>query len=192
MRYFFVLFLYLPLLVSAQVFDDFEDGDFNNNPQWTGRTDKFIINSNKQLQLDDSDAGLSYLATPNIVANDAEWRIWIKLSFSPSDNNNARFYLISDQEDVSQALNGYFLQFGEGGSDDAIELFRQDENSFQSVCRGTDGLLASSFEIGIKVTRDASGNWKVFADPSGGDNYQLECEGNDLYLCFNKLHRAVL
>lgn len=179
MRYFLVLFFCLPLLVAAQVFDDFEDGDFTNNPQWAGTIDKFIVNSNKQLQLDDSDAGLSYMGTHNSVANDAEWRMWIKLSFSPSDNNNARYYLISDQEDVSQALNGYFLQFGEGGSDDAIELFRQDGGSIQSVCRGTDGLLASSFELSIKVTRDAVGNWKVYADPAGGVSFQLECEGND-------------
>jgi hypothetical protein len=179
MRYFFVLFLCLPLLVAAQVFDDFEDGDFNNNPQWTGTTDKFIINSNTQLQLDDTEAGLSYLVTQNTIANDAEWRLWIKLSFSPSDNNNARFYLISDQQDVTQAINGYFLQFGEGGSEDAIELFRQDGISSESVCKGTNGLIASSFEIRIRVTRDVSGNWQVFADPTGGDNFQLECVGND-------------
>lgn len=179
MRYFFVLLLCLPLFVWSQVFDDFEDGDFTNNPQWTGTTEKFIVNSSNQLQLEDTDAGLSYLVTPNTMANDAEWRLWIKLSFSPSDNNNARFYLISDQQDVTQALNGYFLQFGEGGSDDAIELFRQDGSSTQTVCRGTEGLLAASFELGVKVTRDASGNWRVFADPTGGDNFQLECEGND-------------
>ena len=179
MRYFFVLLLYLPLFVSAQVFDDFEDGDFTSNPQWTGTTDKFIVNSSTQLQLDDTDAGLSFLSTSNTAAMDVEWRLWIKLSFSPSDNNNARFYLISDQQDVTQALNGYFLQFGEGGSDDAIELFRQDGSSTHSVCRGTNGLLATSFELGVKVTRDATGNWRVFADPSGGDNFQLECEGND-------------
>ncbi|MCB2208590.1 MAG: lamin tail domain-containing protein [Bacteroidetes bacterium] len=179
MRYFFVLLLCLPLFVWSQVFDDFEDGDFTNNPQWTGTTDKFIINTNNRLQLDDTDAGLSFLSTSNTTAIDVEWRLWIKLSFSPSDNNNARFYLISDQQDVTQALNGYFLQFGEGGSDDAIELFRQDGSSTQSVCRGTDGLLASSFEIRIRVTRDDSGNWQVFTDPTGSDNFRLECEGND-------------
>jgi len=179
MRDIFVLVLCFPLIVSAQVFDDFEDGDFNNNPQWTGITEKFLVNSNKQLQLDDTDAGSSYLVTANTASIDAEWRIWVKLSFSPSDNNNARFYLISDQEDVSQALNGYFLQFGEGGSDDAIELFRQDGTNYQSVCRGTDGWLASSFEIRVKVTRDVAGNWQVLADPTGGENFQLECEGND-------------
>jgi hypothetical protein len=179
MRYFFVLLLCFPLVVTAQVFDDFEDGDFTSNPQWTGTTDKFIVNSSTHLQLDDTDAGLSFLSTSNTTAIDAEWRLWIKLSFSPSDNNNARFYLISDQQDVTQALNGYFLQFGEGGSDDAIELFRQDGSSTQSVCRGTNGLVAASFEIRVKVTRDDAGSWRVFADPSGGDNFQLECEGND-------------
>lgn len=179
MRYFFVLFLCFPLLIEAQVFDDFEDGNFTNNPEWTGATNRFIVNSTNQLQLNDAEPGLSFLSTANDRINETEWRCWIKLSFSPSANNNARFYLASDMEDVSGPLSGYFLQFGEGGSDDAIELFRQDGNILYSVCRGTDGLLATAFELGVKVTRDNVGNWKIFADPEGGDNFRLECEGTD-------------
>ena len=137
MRYFLGLLICFPLLMTAQVFDDFNDGDFTNNPEWTGSVEKFIVNSNNQLQLNDTEPGLSYLATANTMINETEWRIWLKLSFSPSDNNNARFYLISDRADISEPLNGYFLQFGEGGSDDAIELFRQDGSSLHSVCRGT-------------------------------------------------------
>lgn len=179
MRHFFVLFLFIPLFLTAQVYDDFEDGDFINNPAWTGSENTFIVNNNKQLQLNDSEESFSYLATTNLMASETEWRFWVKLSFSPSGNNNARFYLISDQEDLSQDVNGYFLQLGEAGGDDAIELFRQDGSALVSVCRGTDGLISSSFEMSIKVTRDAVGNWRVFADPTGGDSFQLECEGTD-------------
>ena len=51
MKYIFVLLLCFPLLLAAQVFDDFEDGDFTSDPQWTGTEDKFIVNDKKQLQL---------------------------------------------------------------------------------------------------------------------------------------------
>jgi len=179
MRYLLVLILLFPLLLSAQVFDDFEDGDFTQNPAWSGTENSFKVNDNNQLQLFDTAAGTAYLSTPNTMINATEWRFYIKLSFSPSSNNNARFYLVSNQTDVTGPLNGYFLQFGESGSDDAIELFRQDGDSYQSVCRGTDGLIASSFVLGMKIIRDETGTWQVFADPAGGDNYQPQGSGTD-------------
>ena len=63
---------------------------------------------------------------------------------------------------------------------DAVELFRQAGLTSTSVCRGTNGEIAASFAIGIKVTRDASGNWSLFVDPLGGIAYGLEAAGTDL------------
>lgn len=168
-----------PFCVQAQVSDDFEDGDFIQNPSWTGTENYFKVNDNKQLQLNDSEEREAYLVTPNSMSINTEWRFWVKLSFSPSSNNNARIYLVSNQQDITQPLNGYFLQLGESGSSDAIELFRQSGNDLQSVCRGTEGLIASSFTIRIKVIRDDQGLWKVFADPSGGENFTPQGEGTE-------------
>ena len=175
----FVTLFGFALLLNAQVSDDFEDGDFTQNPSWTGTQSLFKINTSKQLQLNDAQEGEAFLTTTNAMAINTEWRFWVKLSFSPSSNNNARFYLISDKEDITQPLNGYFLQLGESGSSDAIELFRQSGNDVQSVCRGTEGLIASSFTLRIKVIRDTDGLWKVFADPSGGENFTPQGEGSD-------------
>jgi hypothetical protein len=181
LRYDFLLFAFLlcPFWLASQVVDDFSDGNFTANPAWLGSQNKFIVNTSFQLQLNDSQEGIAYLATANGICNEAEWHFWVKLSFSPSSNNFARIYLVSDKEDITQPLNGYFLQLGEAGSDDAIELFKQTGTSLQSVCRGTAGLLATSFTVSIKVTRKAMGEWVVYADPSGGDQYQLEAEGID-------------
>lgn len=179
MKKLFLLLFLLPNLLFSQVFDDFADGDFTKNPSWTGTQQLFRVNDNFQLQLNDTIAGMAYLVTANLMAVKTEWRIWVKCSFSPSANNNARIYLVSNNQDISQLLNGYFLQLGESGSNDAIELFKQEGEALTSICRGTDGLIAGSFELRIKVNRDDQGNWKVFADPQGGDNFQLQCEGND-------------
>ncbi|MCF6341446.1 MAG: lamin tail domain-containing protein [Bacteroidales bacterium] len=168
-----------PHLVNAQVTDDFSDGDFTQNPTWTGTESYFKVNDNKQLQLNDSEEREAFLSTPNAMALNTEWRFWVKLSFSPSSNNNARIYIVSDKQDITQPLNGYFLQLGESGSNDAIELFRQSGNDLQSVCRGTEGLIASSFTLRIKVIRDLDGLWQVFADPSGGENFLPQGEGTD-------------
>ncbi|MCK4287817.1 MAG: hypothetical protein KAW86_01310, partial [Bacteroidales bacterium] len=109
----FIPILLLPFTGLSQINENFSDGDFTNNPTWVGDAGQFQINSSDQLQLNSSDAGESYLSTENYLINEIEWRFWIKLSFSPSGNNNTRVYLVSDNPDLKEPLNGYFLQFGE-------------------------------------------------------------------------------
>ncbi|MCF8331517.1 MAG: hypothetical protein K9H84_03610, partial [Bacteroidales bacterium] len=145
-----LVFVFVGLLsclsTYAQLVEDFTDGNFTNNPQWNGDVADFIVNISQQLQLNTSGEDESYLVTANSLADSVQWDFWIKQSFSPSSNNNGRVYLISDQQNIETGnVNGYFLQFGESGSNDAIELFRQDGSSNTSVCRGTDGLISGSF-----------------------------------------------
>lgn len=166
----------------AQFTDSFDDGDFTQNPAWNGTIDLFKINSSKQLQLNGSGEGTAWLTTASALVVPAEWTFWIKLSFAPSSNNFARVYLVSDQADLSGPLNGYYLQLGEAGSNDALELFRQNGTQSVSICRGTDGLLASSFAIRVKIIHKANGSWEIWADPSGGSNFQLQASGTDLQL----------
>jgi hypothetical protein len=179
MKRLILIFLWLPLLVSAQINDDFSDGDFTQDPEWIGNTEKFKVNSNFQLQLNDTAAGLSYLVSANSITSECEWRFWVKQSFSPSGNNNSRVYLISNQQNLFAPLQGYFLQLGEAGSSDAIELFRQDGETTVSVCRGTEGLVAGSFSMTIKVTRDNSGLWEIFIDREGNGIFLPEAFGTD-------------
>lgn len=174
-----IVFTGSSLNIMGQLIDDFSDGNFTSNPAWNGDSAKFMVNDNYQLQLNDDTEGESFLATPNNEAENTEWRFWIKFSFSPSANNNARVYLVSDNNDLQNDLNGYYLQFGESGSDDAIELFRQSGDESVSVCRGADGLISSSFEMRVKVIRDNNGDWEIFADPAGGTNFQSQGSGQD-------------
>ena len=60
-----------------------------------------------------------------------------------------------------------------------MELFRQTGMTSTSVARGTNGEIAASFSIGVKVTRNASGNWSLYVDPAGGTTYALEATGTD-------------
>lgn len=179
MKHLLTLLLLSPIIVFAQISEDFSDGNFTQNPSWLGNQNKFIVNDDFILQLKDSEAGLSMLSTDNNIATNCEWRFWVKLSFSPSSNNNARVYLIADNNDLSGSVDGYFVQLGESGSNDAIELFKQSGNEIVSVCRGAEGLISSSFEIGIKIIRDENSLWKIYADPNGGENYQLQAEASD-------------
>ncbi|HLZ16777.1 MAG TPA: hypothetical protein VKQ08_07045, partial [Cyclobacteriaceae bacterium] len=102
----------------AQVKDDFSDGDFTTNPAWSGSTPQFVINASGQLQLNNTVAGISYLSThfTATTLDQHEWQFYVRQSFSPSGSNYGRIYLVSDQADLTQALNGYYVQFGEAGS----------------------------------------------------------------------------
>lgn len=167
-------------MAQGQFTDDFSDGDFTADPAWSGDASVFVVNTAGELQLNNAVAATSMLHSPNAMGslNDMEWRARVRLSFSGSAANFARVYLVSDQPDLGGPLNGYYLQFGEAGSADAIELFEQTGTSSVSVCRGTPALIAGAFTVGVQVKRDASGVWQLLADPAGGTNYTFEASGS--------------
>ncbi|MFH1120254.1 MAG: lamin tail domain-containing protein [Bacteroidota bacterium] len=175
---FFVL-SFFPMVLTAQLNDSFADGDFTDGPEWTGNTGSFLVNPDYRLQLNSNGEGTSFLSTSFSSIGLAEWRIWVNLAFSPSDNNNARIYLVADQSGINEPLNGYFLKLGESGSADAIELFRQSGTATYLVCRGEDGFLAAPFTIRLRVVRSPAGIWNVYADPTGGEDFQLQATGED-------------
>jgi hypothetical protein len=166
--------------LKAQIIDDFSDNDFTNNPTWSGDASEFTVNAQQELQLNASIAGSSFLSLPFSSVLNNEWRFSISQNFASSANNFSRFYLIADDDSLENpSLNGYYLQFGENGSLDAVELFKQTGTSAVSVARGADGSIASAFNIAIKVTCDNAGVWNLYVDPAGGNAFQLQASGND-------------
>jgi hypothetical protein len=89
-------------------FPKFLDGDFTENPAWSGDIERFIVNSSQLLQLNTSGEGTSYLSTPVDLEGLIEWRLWVRLNFSPSDNNNARIYLVADQQNLKEPSTAIF------------------------------------------------------------------------------------
>ena len=167
----------------AQLIDNFSDGDFTVNPVWSGASTDYIVNGSKQLQLNKTIAGTSFLTTTfsngDMTQFNVEWQVYVKQTFSPSSTNFGRVYLVSDQLDLTLPLNGYYLQFGEAGSLDAIELFRQSGTTRTSVCRATSGAIASSFAVRVKVLRSSLGAWQLYVDYTGGNTFSLESSGTD-------------
>ena len=63
----FFLCLFTQNIVFSQWSDDFSDGDFENNPSWTGNTEHFIVD-NGWLRLNaPAAAGTSYLAVASDI-----------------------------------------------------------------------------------------------------------------------------
>ena len=189
MRKFFTLvpLFFIANVCVAQLTDGFSDGNFTVNPVWSGSSADFIVNGSKQLQLSNlvpTTSNVSYLSTqyniPDLSQFDTEWQVYVKQTFSPSGPSFGRFYLMSDNMNITQPLNGYYLQFGEAGSNDAVELFRQTGTSRTSICRATNAAIASSFIVRIKVLRSSSGTWQLFADYTGGSTFVFETSGTDV------------
>jgi len=166
-----MLLLFLSVNIFAQFSDDFSDGDITNNPTWTGNIDSFIVNTNNKLQLNANNAGISYIATASSVINNTEWRFTVDINFHPSINNNVSVFLVSDTSDVSGSNNGYFIKIGENLSNDGIDLFKKTGPTETKIIDGTAGIAASGGVFNIKVIRDNLGNWEVFADENGGENF---------------------
>ncbi len=177
-RKIFWLAVFFPLIVNGQFADDFSDGNFSENPVWQGDTNKFIVNDDYQLQLNDTEAGEAFLSTISQRIDSTEWLFDAELGFAPSANNNAFVYLASNSVNPALADESVYLKMGESGSDDALELIHHDNGEEQVICRGSDGLISSAFSLSIKVTYRESGKWNIFIDPLGNGSYVPEAEGN--------------
>ena len=175
--------IFFCLSVTGQLYDDFSDGDFNTNPTWQGDDTEFIININNQLQLNaPSITDTSYLSVETGIldfTSNISWEFFVKLDLSPSNSNNFRFYLTTDNANLQSYLNGYFIRVGENGSTDKLKLYRQDGFSTSLLASGLNGTYGINPEFRVKVNRDINGNWDILCDSTGGNNFIYEAGATD-------------
>ena len=175
MKHLLLIFCSLLFITSwGQMSDSFDDGDFTNNPTWSGDDADFIVNASKELQLNATVAGESYLSTEHHLTQleDREWRFKINYSFSPSNNNYGLTYLTATTADLTTAPDGIYFRIGENGTADKIELFVRDGGTETSILTGNSGDLATSFEITVKIIYRTNGDWELYTDLNGGIAYQ--------------------
>lgn len=161
----FILFFSAQILHS-QILDDFSDGNFDQNPSWVGDAANFKISTAGELQLNATMAGNSSLWVTGNIPDSTVWDFDLRLSFDPSNQNQLRVYLQSDQADPTLA-NGYFIEMGETGSADAIKFYRQDAGIKTQLAVGQAGLAASFPNLHIRTKRTKSGDWTLEAGPVG-------------------------
>jgi len=161
----------------AQVTDDFSDGDFATNPAWAGEATKFEVLAG-QLHLNDVDAGEAYLSTFSQAIANAEWNFFVEISENPSSTNFTLVYLVSDQVNLADNLNGYFVKIGD--TSDEVSLYRQDGSTQTEIIDGLDDRVDTKpVQIEIKVTRDTNGNWELSSRPIGDINFSIEGTAQD-------------
>lgn len=156
------------LVASQQLFgqsDDFSDGDFTRNPVWEGTDSSFVVENGSLRLMADPDRDMAFLSTYAFVTS-GEWQIDVSLDFNPSGSNYARIYLLSDKPNLSEPLNGYFVQIGSASDD--ICFYRQEGYSEIRMIDGSDAFLdVSSNSLTIYITRSAEGLWQILEKTTG-------------------------
>ncbi len=183
--------IYLMLLVSitfvqAQLTDDFSDGELLMNPTWQGHLDSFEV-ATQVLHLNaPPSASKSFVVTPSIGAVSGFWEFELRMDFNPSSSNKAKVYLMSDTNDLTAPLNGYFVMLG--NTEDEVSLYKQSATSLTEIIDGQDGVLGQSSNlVKVKVERDAFGNFTLEIDTSQALNSYI-LQGNvydDSFLASN-------
>ena len=175
MKYFFLVLslFFLNFNLKAQVNENFEDGNFNENPVWLGDTLDFIISSSNQLKLNGTETNISYLSTENELINKTSWQFWLKHSFNSSANNYSRIYLSSNSENLKSDLQAYFLQIG--GANDSVEFFKQNEQNTEKIFSFPYSYVGNSTNnLYLKIERDSLGNWDFYSKNNYEDGFIFE------------------
>ncbi|MEO6406433.1 MAG: lamin tail domain-containing protein [Ferruginibacter sp.] len=166
----------------AQFIDNFMDGDFTNNPSWTGNTADWIINPSLQLQSNNIVPNANfYLSTPNALATVAQWDFYCQLTFNTSGTNYVDVYLTASASNLTAVTTtGYFVRIGD--TPDEISLYRKDASvTAIKIIDGIDGILNTSNNVmRIRVTRNAANQWNLQRDITAtGNSYVSEGTSND-------------
>ena len=167
---------------AAQLTENFADGDFTQNPAWSGDATYFQVAS-QQLQSNGPAVTPSQiqLVTPVQAVTGTTWEFWANLRVATSSGNMADVWLISEQADLKATGNrGYFVRIG--GTPDEVALFRKDASgSGTYVINGVDGTIASSTNnlVRVRVTRSAAGLWNLERDLAGTTSYVSEGTATD-------------
>lgn len=175
MRNFYLTFILLySIVVSAQiqpnVLDNFSDGNFSENPVWSGTTDLFAVTEG-QLVVNEYTDGNAYLSTPSRIAINATWEMDLTTKSTTSGSNLIKFYLISDNPNLTGELNGYFVMFGD--KDDEIALYKQQGKNTLRIISGRKG-ISETASVRVKVTNDDKGNFSLFSKLSSESEFTEE------------------
>ena len=164
--------------------DDEEDSEGEDTAtselSWEGETDKFTINSKEGVHLNDpaEDSGTAYVTIPSTSVKNTRWEFGVHLTFNPSANNYARFYLTSSSNILSGSLNGYFIQIG--GAKDNVTLYRQNGDQPKLLASGREVMKGNnSPQLYIKVECDNNGYWTFWTRLESEDGYTLEKQVKD-------------
>ena len=142
--------------MQCQIVDDFSGPNAVLNQLWLGDRDLYQVNSQEELQLQDTSGGRALIYQSMTWQEDMSWEFLVRMDFNPSNNNRLELYLWSEDAALTEG-DGYLLRLGQNGSEDAIELINQSGNDRTVIASGSMGLVAEG-PLSIRFRISVSGS----------------------------------
>ncbi|MGI6219927.1 MAG: hypothetical protein ACOYJE_08760 [Bacteroidaceae bacterium] len=161
---------------------------------WSGDTarfeQRFYYGGYSLFALNDHEAGSTYISAPSTALRGAQWDFRFQLNGKePTPTTRARVYLSSNQSDLSNSLQGYFLALGISNA----TLTGDPEGQYLALCRQnglpndtaiifdchSELLLAAYTMLRLRVCCDEQGKWELFANLEGQPTLSLWGSGTD-------------
>lgn len=170
MKYFLTLLIYLSISIYAQVKEDFSS---RNLKSWSGDTGLFSA-SNQVLISNGPNLPSQkiYISTNSALRYETEWSFLLDLKFNPTNSNFVRVYLVSDQERLTDPLNGFFVQFGETNAD-TLDFYVQKGTNIKKIFTGLTA-FSGNVKCAVRVISDTLGNWTFYIDSQLQGKYNYE------------------
>ncbi|HLF34615.1 MAG TPA: hypothetical protein VI583_10265, partial [Cyclobacteriaceae bacterium] len=168
---FIILILYFNCF--PQIFDDFADGEYTNNPvKWEDPAGSYVASDGMLSLSAATGTEKAYIRTKSNYSKEAGWEFRIKLDFNPSAYNYAEIYLTADGPDLDGHVNGHFVRIG--GARDEISLFRRDGFPDQVIklIDGPDGMTDLDLvNLRIRATVAIDGIWQLSVSDASDNHY---------------------
>lgn len=159
----FYILLCLSMSSYAQFEEHFTDGGFNQNPHWDSLAPLQFRVFDQVLRTTGDDAGgKAGLVTVDTVGASAEWSIYIRLGFEPTDTDNVKIILVSDEFDIRGNLNGYFVRIGQNGTNDGLDFYRKDGSNDVLIKSMYAAQFANGADGNLKVIKNNLGKWVFY------------------------------
>lgn len=165
--------------VAAQLSDDFSDGEILTNPSWTTSNNNleapdFVVIDQALQSNGPAESTNIWVSTPlkgKLTGGNLTWQFDISYPQAPSSSNNIRVYLLADSQDLGQVEQGYYLQLGESGSTDGIDLYKVGNGA--PLISDSNDLIVNQISGTISVQRSSGGFWQIWYKETDKSEFTL-------------------
>lgn len=173
----FILFILvlLPVCAFAQFTETFDGPEIDSNNPWKGDLSDFQITDDGWLSLvGDPDKKYSRLKISLPYSNNMEWKFDVKMTFTPSDPNHIRFYLLTENLSLLGISSEYYIQIGSTKKTITLRRFRETEKApVRIIQKELDVLKQNIVSLSVKVTLENSSLWSIYVREEGESTYTL-------------------
>ncbi|MCC6817271.1 MAG: lamin tail domain-containing protein [Bacteroidia bacterium] len=156
MRVWIVCLMFFSRVVSAQIWDDFTDGDLNFSPTWQGMLTEFKDSNSMLISHSTLPNSSFYISLLSKTYEEMSWRFKGRLAFNTSSTNYVDFFLYADSSNLLNARNGLLMRLG--GVNDELALYQIINGIEVKLIDGIDNVFNRSnneFIIEIDANMDS-------------------------------------